>query len=39
MLPANFPAAVADAIFAGLNEKADEIRRTIEIKESEQNIR
>ena len=29
MLPANFPAEVADAIFAGLNDKADEIRRTI----------
>ena len=36
MLPAAFPAQVADPIFAGLNRCADEIQRTIEIKESEQ---
>ncbi|MDQ6982352.1 MAG: HipA domain-containing protein, partial [Mariprofundus sp.] len=36
MLPAAFPAQVAVAILAGLNKCADEIRRTIEIKESEQ---
>ncbi|MDX8406684.1 MAG: HipA domain-containing protein, partial [Mariprofundus sp.] len=30
MLPAAFPAQVADPIFAGLNECADEIQRTIE---------
>lgn len=35
MLPAAFPAQVADAIFAGLNRCAYEIQRTIETEESE----
>ncbi|MDQ6967254.1 MAG: HipA domain-containing protein [Mariprofundaceae bacterium] len=36
MLPTVFPAPVTDAIFAGLNKCADEIQRSIEIKETEQ---
>lgn len=35
MLPTAFPAQVADAIFAGLHTCADEIGRTIKLKESE----